>query len=90
MTSHEMRNPLSAICLSADASAERLEAIISEDIMQAADSAAVERAQRNCRVEIQDTLQDLKIIAHCTDHMRRLIDDGEHFASCTLLIARVH
>ena len=67
MTSHEMRNPLSAISLSADASAERLEDMLHSD-------STVARKEGG-KAELSDTLEDLKIITHCCVHMTRLIDD---------------
>lgn len=60
-------SPLSAICLAADASAERLEALTGSD--QAKTSLA------SIKAEVADTLSDLRIINHCTVHMSRLIDD---------------
>ena len=63
MTSHELRNPLSAIILSADASAERLSGISPEAL-------PATHADEICQ-----TLEDLKIISTCSVHMNRLIDD---------------
>ena len=78
MTSHELRNPLSAIVLSADSSVERLQDIVREgaakDDAIAPGDPATGLAPR-LRHEVQDTLEDLKIISHCCVHMTRLIDD---------------
>jgi len=63
MTSHELRNPLSAIILSADSSAERLSAT-------SANALPADHVE-----DVKDTLEDLKIISHCCTHMSRLIDD---------------
>ena len=67
MTSHEMRNPLSAICLSADGSGERLKTMLNSEETKA--------FANSHKVELSDILEDLKIINHCCAHMTRLIDD---------------
>ena len=85
MTSHELRNPLSAIILSADSSAERLEELVRAGAgsppvgrvtpaLPTASSSSLVPAAR-FQTEVEDTLQDLKIISHCCVHMTRLIDD---------------
>ena len=73
MTSHELRNPLSAIVLSADSSVERLQAIVQEGV--AATGSGVAGLAPGPQHEVEDTLEDLKIISHCCVHMTRLIDD---------------
>lgn len=64
---HFHGSPLSAISLACDSTTERLEHILNSD------DTIIPTSQY--KGEMQDTLQDMKIISHCCVHMTRLIDD---------------
>lgn len=84
MTSHELRNPLSAITLSADSSAERLQELVRTSAGPALGSRMTSAFRATSvhglepmprfQAEVDDTL-DLKFVSHCCVHMTRLIDN---------------
>lgn len=60
-------SPLSAISLSSEATTERLEHLLN--------TGSAKILMTMYKTEVEDTLQDMKIINHCCMHMTRLIDD---------------
>lgn len=77
MQSHELRNPLSAICLSSDGVVESLQAL-------------APRCSSEMAEEVRDIVNDAGVIKLCTVHMRRLVDDvlalskiGKHASNLT-------
>lgn len=67
MTSHEVRNPLSAAILSSDASIERTQQLLKH--IHGSD------VEPRLKSELYDMLEDLKIISLCCSHINRLVDD---------------
>lgn len=67
MTSHEIRNPVSAIVLSADAAIELLQPLLRSI------SGLTPGAEQ--QEDIEEALSTLKTINHCCMHITRLIDD---------------
>ncbi|KAK4688420.1 hypothetical protein P7C73_g1694, partial [Tremellales sp. Uapishka_1] len=61
MTSHELRNPLSAITLAVDDLVDRLRSI--------------SRASPEIMAEAFDIMSNTTVISMCTTHMKRLVDD---------------
>ena len=62
LTSHELRNPLSAICLSAESASDKLSAILAQQLNDAASS----------QVNVEDAVEECGIIAMCAQHMSRV------------------
>ena len=62
LTSHELRNPLSAICLSAESASDKLSAILAQQSTDASSS----------QVNVEDAVEECGIIAMCAQHMSRV------------------
>lgn len=67
MTSHEVRNPLSAAILSSDSCAERTQDLL----LRMAGTSMFEML----KIELNESLEDLKIVSRCCTHITRLVDD---------------
>ncbi|KAJ9105379.1 hypothetical protein QFC21_001748 [Naganishia friedmannii] len=62
MTSHELRNPLSAICLAIEGIVDQLDAL-------------AKRTEPSVQEELRSLMKDTEVVSLCTAHMKRLIDD---------------
>ncbi|KAK8088387.1 hypothetical protein PG997_003348 [Apiospora hydei] len=72
MTSHEMRNPLSAIIQSADSTIDSLKVVMS---MISQSHPKDDRIVQQTNVEIKQCLDSLHTIVSCSLHQKRVVDD---------------
>lgn len=71
MTSHELRNPLSAVVQCADSVIASLQGILSDD----ASTATNDMDFKKIRAEVASSIDSLQTIVSCSLHQKRVIDD---------------
>ncbi|KAI4707101.1 hypothetical protein J4E89_008040 [Alternaria sp. Ai002NY15] len=71
MTSHELRNPLSAVIQCADSVIASLQQLSRRQIIASKDSSETSKAE----AEVQSCIESLLIIVSCSMHQKRVIDD---------------